>query len=89
MITCSERGSCYAFARRCGDAVRGRMQAGRAHRALSVEHAVGAWACGYSPIKSRWRPLLRSAMLAAPGAAAAGMTDAKRLVGHRSAPIDD
>ena len=33
--------------------------------------------------------MLRSAMLAAPGAAAAGMTDAKRLVGHRSAPIDD
>ena len=33
--------------------------------------------------------MLRSAMLAALGAAAAGTTDAKRLVGHRTTPIDD
>ena len=33
--------------------------------------------------------MLRGTMLAALGAAAAGTTDAKRPVGHRSAPIDD
>ena len=33
--------------------------------------------------------MLHNAMLAALGAAAAGTTDAKRLVGHRTTPIDD